>query len=92
MRAAELAAPRKALLPFDYALSNGAPMYRRLPTRAEWEKEERWFGPAGSFGALSWGNKGHEQLAEVRAIPAVDSLRSSLPTAARLRAIVRSGW
>ena len=73
VRASELAAPRKALLPFDYALSNGTPMYRRLPTRAEWEKEERWFGPAGSFGPLSWGNKGHEQLAQVRAIPASDS-------------------
>jgi lipoprotein-anchoring transpeptidase ErfK/SrfK len=74
VRASALAAPRKALLPFGYALSNGAPMYRRLPTRAEWEKEERWLGPAGSFGALSWGNKGHELLAEVRAIPPADPM------------------
>jgi len=73
VRAAALASPRERTLPFDYALSNGAPMYRRLPTRAEWEKEERWFGPAGSFGALSWGNRGHEQLAQARAVEAADA-------------------
>jgi hypothetical protein len=74
VRAAALASPRERTLPFDYALSNGAPMYRRLPTRAEWEKEERWFGPAGSFGVLSWGNRGHEQLAELRAVEPAGAL------------------
>jgi hypothetical protein len=68
--AMELLAPRPEPLPFDYALSNGAPMYRRLPSPEEWEKAERFLGPAGSFKPLSWGNRGHEQLAEVRRIPA----------------------
>jgi lipoprotein-anchoring transpeptidase ErfK/SrfK len=50
-------------MPFEFALSNGAPMYRRLPTRSEWAKEENQFGPAGSFKPQSWGNRGHEHLA-----------------------------
>jgi lipoprotein-anchoring transpeptidase ErfK/SrfK len=57
-------------LPFAYALSNHAPMYRRLPSDAEWKQAERWLGKPGSFGKLSWGNRGHEKLAEQRAIPA----------------------
>ena len=61
--------PRPGPLPFHYALSNGAPMYRRLPTAVEWQHEERFLGPPGSHGKLSWGNRGHERLAEARAIP-----------------------
>ena len=72
LRALQSVRPRAALLPFEYALSNGAPMYRRLPARAEWQKAERPLGPAGSFQSLSWGNRGHEKLAEVRAIAAAD--------------------
>lgn len=65
---------RAAPLPLHYALSNGAPMYRRLPSSAEWEKEERWFGPPGKLQPLSWGNRGHAELAETRAIRATDPL------------------
>jgi hypothetical protein len=61
-------APGPGVLPFHYALSNGAPTYRRLPSRAEWEREERFLGAPGTFGALSWGNRGHERLAEVRSL------------------------
>lgn len=64
-------APRPGPLPFAYALSNGAPMYRRLPTRAERERAERTLGPAGTFAALSWGSRGHERLAEPRLLPAL---------------------
>lgn len=63
LTAMKLAAPFKKLMPFEFALSNGAPMYRRLPTRSEWAKEENQFGPAGSFKPQSWGNRGHEHLA-----------------------------
>jgi hypothetical protein len=63
LSAMKLAAPSKTLLPFEFALSNGAPMYRRLPTKSEWQKEEREFGKAGSFKPQSWGNRGHEHLA-----------------------------
>lgn len=61
-------APRQGLMPFDYALSNGAPMYRRLPTRAEAERETATFGKAGTFKPQSWGNRGHERLAEARTV------------------------
>jgi hypothetical protein len=66
VRAMRHAQPREDALPFRYALSNGAPMYRRLPTPDEWLRVERYDGPAGSFGPQSWGNRGHEHLAEVR--------------------------
>lgn len=72
LRAMQLARARSALLPFGFALSNGTPMYRRLPSEDEWKKEERGYGPAGSFKPQSWGNRGHEKLAEARAIPAAD--------------------
>jgi hypothetical protein len=74
VRAMQLLQPRQRPLPFDYALSNGAPMYRRLPSPEEWKQAERFFGPAGSFKPLSWGNRGHERLAEVRSISATDSV------------------
>jgi lipoprotein-anchoring transpeptidase ErfK/SrfK len=70
--AMQLAHSSSGLMPFHYALSNGAPMYRRLPTRSEWEKVERFMGKPGSFRPQAWGNRGHEKLAEVRAIPASD--------------------
>jgi hypothetical protein len=72
VRAMQLARPAKGLMPFGYALSNGTPMYRRLPSPEEWAREERFLGPAGSYRPQSWGNRGHELLAEVRPIPASD--------------------
>ncbi len=52
----------------QYALSSGAPMYRRLPTRQEWMRSEAWLGAPGTHAPMSWGNRGHEALAESRAI------------------------
>jgi L,D-transpeptidase catalytic domain len=72
--AMKLAAPGGSLMPFSYALSNGAPMYRRLPTEAEVKRETAMFGKAGSFKAQSWGNRGHEKLAETRNIAGKDAL------------------
>ena len=74
LRAMQLARGTTALMPFGYALSNGTPMYKRLPTPEEWKKEERAYGPAGSFKPQSWGNRGHEKLAVVRAIAPTDKL------------------
>lgn len=74
LRGMRLAAQLAGTLPFHYALSNGAPMYRRLPTPQEWKHAERNMGKPGSFGKLSWGNRGHEKLAEVRSIQAKDKL------------------
>lgn len=70
LTAMKLAAPARTLMPFEFALSNGAPMYRRLPTRSEWQKEENQFGAAGSYKPQSWGNRGHEHLALNRPITA----------------------
>jgi hypothetical protein len=64
------ALPVPRLLPYRYALSNGAPAYRRLPSRAEWEQREKGLGPPGSFGSLPVGSRGHELLAETRPIQA----------------------
>lgn len=64
------ARPVSRLLPYRYALSNGAPAYRRLPSPSEWQERERALGPPGSFGTLPFGNRGHELLAETRPIPA----------------------
>lgn len=78
VRALSETQPDAALLPFRYALSNGAPAYRRLPSPAEWRVRERGLGPAGSFGSLSFGNRGHELLAEIRPIPGDSPLPSFL--------------
>ena len=70
LRSMQLVQPGSGPLPYRYALSNGAPMYRRLPTAQEIGRAERFLGKPGTFKPLSWGNRGHEKLAEVRAIEA----------------------
>jgi hypothetical protein len=74
LKAMQLVRGKRALLPFGYALSNGTPMYRRLPSPEEWAKEERGYGTAGSFKPQAWGNRGHEKLAETRVLAARDPL------------------
>lgn len=70
LQSMQLARYLPGLMPYHFALSNGTPMYRRLPSPSEWEREERFLGKPGSFKPLSWGNRGHELLAEVRTEPA----------------------
>jgi hypothetical protein len=41
------AARSPGAFPFQYAFSDGAPMYNRVPTPLEQERTERGFGPAG---------------------------------------------
>lgn len=71
---AEATRGKEGAFPYRYALSNGAPMYNRLPTRAEQARFETKFGKAGSFRPLPKTLSGHEALAVVEAIPAVDAL------------------
>ncbi|HMJ15438.1 MAG TPA: hypothetical protein VK524_28680, partial [Polyangiaceae bacterium] len=78
VRAAASFLPRRELLPFRYALSNGTPMYYRVPDTREARTAERWFGAPGSFGKLSWGNRAHEELAHSSVISATDPLPSFL--------------
>lgn len=53
--------PREGAYPFEYALSMGAPSYRRLPTEVEWTRRERKFGDAKPR-PLAPHHRGHEQL------------------------------
>ena len=57
-----LTLPRGGALPYDYAFSDGTPMYWRVPNRSEWERREALFGPAGRPRGAFAGH-GHEQLA-----------------------------
>ncbi|MBI4954013.1 MAG: L,D-transpeptidase, partial [Myxococcales bacterium] len=72
--ATALTAARPGPYPYRYALSNGAPMYTRVPTPKE-QKQEQWeYGPAGEFVPLGRFQRGHEELATTAPIPAVDPL------------------
>lgn len=54
--------PGKGSYPFEYAFSMGAPMYSRIPTKAEWESAEREMGPVKRFYTLGKWSEGHEAL------------------------------
>ena len=57
---------------YHYAFSNGAPMYSRIPTAEEIEKEDRKFGPRGAFTQLAEWSAGHEELLMKEPIAATD--------------------
>lgn len=72
-RALSDVAPKKGeLFPYSYAYSRDAPMYSRVPTPSEWEKEERRFKPAGTYAELGDWAKGHEELIENAPIEGTD--------------------
>jgi hypothetical protein len=56
-------APRPGAFPFDWAISNQAPMYERLPTPAEVKRAERGLGPGGVWQRLHKSHAAHEELA-----------------------------
>jgi L,D-transpeptidase catalytic domain len=66
--------PRKGALPYRYAISNGAPMYNRLPSAAEQRRHEWQYGPAGKHAKLPLFSRGHEHLAEEEVIAATDEV------------------
>jgi hypothetical protein len=57
---------------YHYAYSNDAPMYSRVPTREETEKEDKKFGPRGSHAQLAEWARGHEELLVKDPIVATD--------------------
>ncbi|AKT37826.1 L,D-transpeptidase [Chondromyces crocatus] len=71
---AEATQGKVGAFPYRYALSNGAPMYNRIPSRAEQARFEAKFGKVGSFRPLPKTLSGHEALAVVEPIPATDGL------------------
>jgi hypothetical protein len=63
VRAMQTLVPADGAYPYNYALSAGAPMYRRLPAEEESARSERWLGPVGFFRPLPDGHRVHERLA-----------------------------
>lgn len=60
--------PTDGPLPYGYGLSNGSPMYNRVPTEAEMARYERFLGERGTFRSLPKTLRSHEEMAESRAI------------------------
>ncbi len=58
-------APRPGPHPFQYAISNGTPVYGRLPEPAVWLEREKHLDEPGSFKSLKWQWR-HERLARER--------------------------
>ena len=56
-------APSAGPFPYRYALSNGTPMYNRVPTSDEARRRENPFGPAGKWQPLYSTLAAHEDLA-----------------------------
>ena len=66
--------PKDEAYPYKYAFSNGAPMYSRVPTKEESDKEDKKYGPRGSFVQLAEWSKGHEELLTTEPIKATDPM------------------
>jgi lipoprotein-anchoring transpeptidase ErfK/SrfK len=64
--------------PYKYAISNGTPMYNRVPTRVEQARVERPYGPAGKYVPLSKFLAAHEDLATDEPIAPTDPLPAFL--------------
>ncbi len=71
-KALAFSAPAPGVWPYHYAHSNGAPMYSRVPTKAEWEKEEKDLGPVNTWKPLGAWAKGHEENIMNEPIEATD--------------------
>src|SRR5690606_4897802 len=70
--------PEDSPYPYRFALSNGAPMYTRLPDKDEIRRVEAQYGKAGTFVPLGMWQKGHEHLATTDPIAPTDDLPAFL--------------
>lgn len=73
-QALKFSAPKKGVWPYHYAHSNGAPMYSRVPTKAEWEQAEREYGPVNTWKPLGKWAIGHEENIVDEPIKATDEV------------------
>ncbi len=65
--------------PYRYALSDGAPMYNRVPTADEQARfEPKWAGKPGVFAKLPKGLRSHEELATSEPIAPTDPIPTFL--------------
>lgn len=71
-------APSPGAFPYRYALSNGTPMYNRVPTPAEARRRENPLGPAGKWHPLHRALAAHEDLAAPDLIASSDAIPSFL--------------
>lgn len=76
--AAEATMPAPGPFPYGYAISNGAPMYNRVPTPGEQAKAERLLGPAGKWKPLIKTLAAHEDLAVTEPIAPRDAMPAFL--------------
>jgi hypothetical protein len=65
-------------LPYRYGLSNGTPMYNRIPTAQEQERYEKFLGKPGTFTQLIKVLRSHEELAVSEVIPPRDEVPAFL--------------
>ena len=72
--AARATDPKAGPFPYGYALSNGAPMYNRIPNRDEQVRFERIFRPVGVWIPLHKSVAAHGDLATFDPIPARDPI------------------
>lgn len=89
LRAVAYSLPRAGPFPYDYALSNGAPMYTRVPTPLEQKRTEWQYGPAGEFKPLGMFQRGHEHLAVTDPIRPTDRLPAFLADGGSARGRVK---
>lgn len=78
LRANGLTSPRDTPFPYDWAISNGAPMYARLPTVDEQRRKENRYGKVGVWHPLPKFSRGHEHLATLEPIAAADPMPAFL--------------
>ncbi len=74
LRANAPANPSDGPFPYRFAISNGAPMYARIPTATEAKRMENIYGKAGDFLPKPLALRDHEGLATVQPIQAVDPM------------------
>ena len=72
LAANRLTRPRDTAFPYDWAISNGAPMYARLPDPDEQRRVENRHGKVGVWHPLPKFSRGHEHLAVLDPIASVD--------------------
>ena len=74
VKAARATDPVSGPFPYQYALSNGSPMYNRIPTKDEYTRNERTYGPVGNWRPLHRSVAAHGDLATFDPIPAKDEI------------------
>jgi hypothetical protein len=85
LRAVAHTLPRSGPFPYDYALSNGAPMYARVPTGVEQKRNEWRYPKAGEWVPLPKFQRGHEQLAVLEPISPRDPIPEFLASGGSAR-------